>query len=503
MTTATSEFRLIPLAEIHESKHNPRKHFDGPALEQLTDSIRKVGVITPALVRPNAKGFELAAGHRRYRASKLAGLEVLPCLVRPMPDQEFMEVLTIENLQREDVHPLDEAQGYEALMAAPYKMPVEQIAERVGKSIKYVYDRVKLLALCKEGRDLFWSGQIEAGHAILLARLPQEDQRRVIGDKEADYRNGGLFQIEHLLYEEVPDGEPVKAVSVRELADYVKRHIRFDAKAADSFLFPETVSKVNEAVQAKTKIIEITHDYLADEAVRKAGSARVYGCKAWKRADGKEESKCCECSVMGVVVQGAGQGEAFLVCANKEKCLVHWGTEIRARQKRQKGEGATAAKGAEKESSSMAKYRLQQERDRKERERWEAAVPAMRIALAERVKKAPVKVGSFLIKVLIEDLRQYRQPAGVVQMVSPGKTAEELLRHLGWLYVSKRLEYGPSQGERVVKALGLDVKKFLPKPEAAKAVQAAQQAEVKQENAIGSKKSAAKEARRAKARKAA
>lgn len=74
--TTTSEFKLIPLAEIHESKHNPRKHFDGPALEQLTDSIRKVGVITPALVRPNAKGFELAAGHRRYRASKALGLDL-------------------------------------------------------------------------------------------------------------------------------------------------------------------------------------------------------------------------------------------------------------------------------------------------------------------------------------------------------------------------------------------------------------------------------------------
>jgi ParB family chromosome partitioning protein len=202
-----SEYRLIPLDDIHESKHNPRRHVDVPALEQLAESIRKVGVIMPALVRPNANGFELAAGHRRYRAAKLAGLERLPCLVREMTDQVLLEVLTIENLQRENVHPLDEAKGYEALMAAPYTMKVEVIAARVGKSEKYIYDRVKLLQLSQEAQELFWDGLIEAGHAILLARLTASQQAKVIGTKKLDYDDGGLFVSEHRLYDTDDESE--------------------------------------------------------------------------------------------------------------------------------------------------------------------------------------------------------------------------------------------------------------------------------------------------------
>ena len=466
--TTTSEYKLIPIADVHESTHNPRRHFDGPALEQLTDSIRKVGVITPATVRPNGKGFELAAGHRRYRASRLAGLTHLPCIVRTMTDQQFMEVLTIENLQREDVHPLDEAKGYEALMAAPYTMDPAKIAERVGKSVKYIYDRVKLLALSKDAQQLFWDGMIEAGHAILLARLPLSDQAKVIGDKQRDYENGGLFRIEHLLYDEDAtrgNEDPIKAVSVRELADYIKQHIRFNAKQADGFLFPETVSNVQEAAQAKKKIIEITHSYIVNEDVRRASTDRVYGERAWKRADGKEGSKVCARSVMGVVAAGAGQGEAFLVCTNKERCEIHWGAEIRAKQKREKEKASGVAPSKKAEKPKADTWQQQQERARKERERWDAAVPAMRTALAAQVKKLPVKAGSVLASALIEQVRGYGCSKALQQMVPPGTTAEELLRHLGWLHFSRKLEHGGEYGAKTMKACGLDPKTFLAKSE--------------------------------------
>ena len=164
-------FRMIALDELHESPRNPRRHFDEGKLQELADNLGKVGVLNPLLVRPNANGYEIAAGHRRFRAAQLAQLDEVPCLIRPLTDEQFMEVLTIENLQREDVHPLDEAKGYEALMAAPYQIDVERIASRVRRSVKYIYDRVKLLTLSKEAQALFWSGMIEAGHAILLARL--------------------------------------------------------------------------------------------------------------------------------------------------------------------------------------------------------------------------------------------------------------------------------------------------------------------------------------------
>jgi len=109
MTTATLGYQVVPLADLHESKRNPRKHFNAEALAELAASIAAKGVLTPLLVRPNAAGYEIAAGHRRYRAAKAAGVDQVPAIVREMTDTEFLEILTIENLQREDVHPLEEA----------------------------------------------------------------------------------------------------------------------------------------------------------------------------------------------------------------------------------------------------------------------------------------------------------------------------------------------------------------------------------------------------------
>jgi len=468
--TASAAFKFIPLCDIDESTQNPRRHVDGPALAQLAESIRTVGVITPAIVRPVGQRFELAAGHRRYRAAKLAGLTQLPCIVRPMADQAFLEVLTIENLQREDVHPLDEATGYETLMAAPYKMKPDVIATRVGKSEKYIYDRVKLLALSKAAQQLFWNGKIEAGHAILLARLPQADQAKVIGSMPDHYRNGGLFRIEQLLYDEEAEGEddnpPIKAVSVRELQDYIKRHIRFNAKQADGFLFPETVAQVAEAAQDKRKIIEITHEYLANDDVRRASADRVYGERAWKRADGKEGSKPCERSVLGVIASGPGQGEAFKVCTNKDRCEIHWGAEVKAKALRLKANSSGSG------DSHQARYKKQNEerlaREAKEeaqREQWKAATPAILKAVAARVKVLPVKRAGLLVELVIKRLNDHRwsrQKSPVSVPCGPGP--EDVIRHAAFLVLSDDISHAwsaPKKFPKLAKALGIDLAPLL------------------------------------------
>lgn len=202
-TDATAAFQLIEIGRVHESSLNHRKIFDPSKLDELAQSIRAKGVLTPLLVRPNAKGVEIAAGHRRYRAAKLAGVTELPCVVREMSDSDFLEVLVIENDQREDVHPLEEAEGYRSLMTkASYS--VEKIAERVGRSEKYVYDRVKLLQLTKPAQKLFLDGKITAGHAILLARLKPKDQERAI-DPEAR----AVFEHEHVLEDPDDDSGPI------------------------------------------------------------------------------------------------------------------------------------------------------------------------------------------------------------------------------------------------------------------------------------------------------
>lgn len=465
MKTAT-EFKLIPIADVHESKHNPRRHYDGPQLAELAASIQQVGVLTPCLVRPNAKGFELAAGHRRYRAAKSIGLDQLPCLIRPMTDQEFLEVLTIENLQREDVHPLDEAKGYEALMAKPYKMPVEQIAEKVGRSVKYIYDRVKLLSLTQEAQRLFWDGMIEAGHAILLARLSPKEQAEVIGDKQAAYLNGGLFQAQHDLYCDEADGEEdlIKVRSVREVEDYIKRHIRAKSASVDAFLFPETAQQVQHAMAGKGKVVDITYEFLAHDDVRGASPARVLGERAWRRADGKDGSKTCDRAVLGFVVSGPGQGAAFPVCISKETCRIHWADKIKAREERAKKRerGGSAQSIADQDRKAREREAAEQAREEAERIRWQKAVPKLRELIAEKIRTMPI--GSLLHgaigKELYERAKDWQTTPTLAAMVPAGQSADTFLRHLYWVGSVSCLSY-PSRARPILKALSLHPAKLL------------------------------------------
>lgn len=169
----------IALDKLHESPLNPRRAFDEKALKELAANLAQVGVLTPLLVRPNAKGYEIAAGHRRFRAAKIAKLAGVPCVVRELDDQTFLEIMTIENLQREDIHPLDEALGYQALIDKT-GMEVAAIAAKVGKSESYVYQRLKLAGLIKPAQKAFIEEKITAGHAILIARLQPKEQEEAL-----------------------------------------------------------------------------------------------------------------------------------------------------------------------------------------------------------------------------------------------------------------------------------------------------------------------------------
>jgi len=177
----------IPLHMITPSKGNRAiGGFDQDKLANLAESIKSVGVQQPAVVRAMGDGYELVAGERRWRASKLAGLETLPCVVRDLTDDQLLKIQVIENLQREDVHPLDEADGYERLSAEGGYDP-ELIAHEVGKSLTYVYQRLRLLKLCDEARLLLVEGKINVAVAVLLARLGEDQQRLVIKAQIQDW----------------------------------------------------------------------------------------------------------------------------------------------------------------------------------------------------------------------------------------------------------------------------------------------------------------------------
>lgn len=197
MTATTDTFTNIPLASIVTSLTNPRKTFDQGKLAELAESIKSRGVDFPVLVRPLPASrvqdtaymqprptFELVCGERRYRASQLAGVENIPALVRAMTDTEVPEVQLVENLQRDDLTALEEAEGYDALMHA-HEPPLtaEQIGERIGKSRSYVYSRLKLLNLGPEGRQAMEEGWLEPSTALLVARMPSHKlQKDALGN---------------------------------------------------------------------------------------------------------------------------------------------------------------------------------------------------------------------------------------------------------------------------------------------------------------------------------
>src|SRR6266704_4047098 len=171
-----SSIQDIPLGKIRESKTNPRRFFDEAKLGELADNIRQYGVLQPILLRPLPEGeagtYELVAGTRRYRASKLAKRESIPATVRDLTDAQALELQVIENVQRVDVHPLDEAQGYAALIELqPDTYTVESIASRVGRSPAYVSGRLRLIQLIPEAKQAFYEDKLTVAHAFEIARL--------------------------------------------------------------------------------------------------------------------------------------------------------------------------------------------------------------------------------------------------------------------------------------------------------------------------------------------
>lgn len=164
----------LPLSEIVPNKDQPRKTFDEAALDELADSIRQHGILQPLLVRPIATGgYQLVAGERRWRASKRAGLKDVPVVVKELTDTETMEIAIIENLQREDLNPIEEAEGLQALIDK-CGFTQEQVAVSVGKSRPAIANSLRLLKLPPEVRDMAKNGEISAGHARALLAFDNE-----------------------------------------------------------------------------------------------------------------------------------------------------------------------------------------------------------------------------------------------------------------------------------------------------------------------------------------
>src|SRR6266446_2585873 len=320
------------------------------------ENIRQHGVLQPILVRPLPEGdagtYELVAGTRRFRASKIAKRDSIPATVRELTDAQALELQVIENVQRVDVHPLDEAQGYAALVELqPDTYTVESIASRVGRSPAYVNGRLRLIQLIPDAKQAFYDNKLTVAHAFEIARLQPNDQHRALQECFPQYRNAAA----------ILKDKKAEATTVRELRAWIAREIHLDLTNApfdpqdetllpkagacarcpkrtgsNPLLFPEVRQKSictdRECYRAKVEaVVQIQVKPLEEKGEK---PLRVSQAPAWqanghakdvlfegqyRKAKAKGE---CSNTKAAVLIDGKGAGSIFYLCLT-EKCDVH------------------------------------------------------------------------------------------------------------------------------------------------------------------------------------
>ncbi|HCX39691.1 ParB/RepB/Spo0J family partition protein [Lactobacillus acetotolerans] len=169
------EIQDISLSEIRPNPYQPRKNFDDKSLKELSDSIKENGVFQPIIIRKSVNGYEIIAGERRFRASKMAKKKTIPAIIRNFDESQMMEVAVLENLQREDLTPLEEAQAYEMLQKN-LGLTQEEVSKRMGKSRPYIANYLRLLTLPNKTKHLLQHGDLSMGQARTLLGLKDKDK---------------------------------------------------------------------------------------------------------------------------------------------------------------------------------------------------------------------------------------------------------------------------------------------------------------------------------------
>lgn len=181
--TAEKEYEtLVKITKVEPNREQPRKNFDEAALQELADSIKQFGLLQPILVQDRKTYYEIIAGERRWRAAKLAGLKEVPVIIRDYTDQEIVEISLIENIQREDLNPIEEALAYKRLLTE-FNLKQEEVAERVSKSRTAVTNSMRLLKLCDEVQQMIINDEISTGHARALITIEDQKQQYEIAQK--------------------------------------------------------------------------------------------------------------------------------------------------------------------------------------------------------------------------------------------------------------------------------------------------------------------------------
>ena len=354
-----TEYRNVPLSLLNVSKTNPRRTFDEAALKELAESIRAQGILSPLLVRPlTENGFEIVFGERRYRAAQLAAQDTVPVRIKQMSDAEALEAQLVENLIRAEIHPMEEAQGFRALLNLEEpKYSIEQIAAKVGKSPVFVASRLKLIDLVPAAVEAFYADEIGVGHALLLAKLPADQQEQALSACFKEVYNGSqkpariLLPVRNLQFwidsnillvlKDAPfnkrDAQLVPTAG--SCADCLKRtgHNKLlfgddlgrqGDRCTDPTCYQAKLSAhVAKTIATKPELVQISTAY----GGQKEGSpvlprnkyTAIRDDKPKSKDDAKRpEFKACKFTTEAIITEGTDVGTVHKVCAN-QSCPVH------------------------------------------------------------------------------------------------------------------------------------------------------------------------------------
>ena len=245
-STPKEEIVEIDISELRANPYQPRKEFDPEKLTELAVSIKEHGIIQPIIVKKSVKGYEIIAGERRYRASKLAGLDKVPAIVRPFTDEQMAEISLLENIQRENLNPIEEALAYKQLLEKSH-MTHENLSTKVGKSRSYITNVIGLLRLAREVQELVSKGKISMGHARALSKLESDEE---------------IIRLAHKI-----DEENITVRDVEDISSKEEKKVKITKKVDNNdYKYVEDLlrDKLDTKIKIKDKKIEISFTNVAD-----------------------------------------------------------------------------------------------------------------------------------------------------------------------------------------------------------------------------------------------
>jgi ParB family chromosome partitioning protein len=433
----------VGIKDLRPSPFQHRTVFDEAKLQELADSIGSQGIIEPIIGRRVDGHIQIIAGERRFRAAKLAKLSTVPVLVRDMTDGQAIEAQLVENEQREDVDEIDQAAGFKRLMALdPKTYTVDYLATRLGLKPASVYLRLKLLELIPEAEKQLREGKLSAGHGVLIARLGESDQKKMLA----------------WLKQKESWNQPA---SVRDLKAHIARNVKIDLFSPELAVEqPKVAERLAKLKEKGVEVLQLSRNYVEPAEAKKSG---LLGSGSYREAGKKK----CDNVKVGAFVLGAEEVQLVDVCTDT-KCKVHFPELARQRA----AERHTAK--AKKESPAAKEKRLAAESAEKARREREARLEGV---VLERIVLGTKKLERATLEALvISSLTNYGTAQHDVLVkkigvngVTYGPAAAKTFKGLSdkqiaqlaqFAVLMEQLDMGAGSVSEIAKQHGIDLKKL-------------------------------------------